>query len=97
MEGVLAALHDLRATATNDYEFPMPAISEDRRHALVALMPKRPNPQIALVSMDDGKILQTVPQPGGIYVTGGTGSHAIGFAQGGAAGLDHRPGIDRSL
>jgi hypothetical protein len=45
-------------------------------------MPERPSPQIALVSMDDGKILQTVPQPGGIYVTAGTGSHAMGFALG---------------
>jgi hypothetical protein len=39
----------------------MPAISEDGRYAVIGLMPERPSPQIALVSMDDGKILQTVP------------------------------------
>ena len=90
--GVLAALHDLetgrelwtiRATATNDYEFPMPAISQDGRYALVGLMPERTNVRIALVSMDDGKVVQTIPVPGGIYVTGSYGAYAMGFARDG--------------
>jgi hypothetical protein len=88
VEGVLAALRELatgrelwtiRATATNDYEFPMPAISQDGRHALIGLMPQRTNVRIALVSMDDGKILQTIPVPGGIHVTGSPGAYAMGF------------------
>jgi hypothetical protein len=91
VEGILAALHDLttgqalwtiRATAVDDYEFPTPAISQDGRYALVGLMPQRTNPQIALVSMDDGTVVQTFPVPGGIYVTG---SYAMGFVRGGRA------------
>jgi hypothetical protein len=92
VEGVLAALHELetgrvlwtiRATAINDYEFPMPAISPDGRYALVGLMPERTSVRIALIAMDDGRIVQTVPVPGGIYVTGSHGAYAMGFARGG--------------
>jgi hypothetical protein len=85
VEGILAALHDLetgralwsiRATATNDYEFPTPAINPDGRTALVALMPQGDRPRIGLLSMSDGAIVQTIPAPAG-------GTYAMGFARGG--------------
>jgi hypothetical protein len=86
VEGILAALHDLetgralwsiRATATNDYEFPTPAISPDGRYALVALMPQGDRPRIGLLSMTDGAIVQTIPAP--------AGSYTMGFVRGGRA------------
>jgi hypothetical protein len=81
VEGVLAALHDLdrgqplwtiRARVTNDHEFPTPAISPDGRHALVGLVPTHAGPRIALVTMDRGEIVQTLPTPGGTYSMGFT-------------------------
>jgi hypothetical protein len=87
VEGIVAALHDLetgralwsiRATATNDYEFPAPAISPDGRYALVALMPQGDRPRIGLLSMTDGAIVQTLPAPAG-------STYAMGFARGGRA------------
>ncbi|HXO84891.1 MAG TPA: hypothetical protein VN803_05130 [Gemmatimonadales bacterium] len=83
VEGVLAALHDIdtgalvwsiRATVTVDLEFPTPAISPDGHYALVGLVPED-RALVALVSMRDGAIVQTIPAPGGAY--------AMGFAQGG--------------
>jgi hypothetical protein len=94
VEGVLAALHDLdtgralwsiRATATASYEFPTPAIGEDGRYALVGLMPRERGPQIALIAMNDGRIVQTLPAPGGDY--------AMGFARGGRAVWTHAYGL----
>jgi hypothetical protein len=94
VEGVLAALHDLEdghliwsihATVTNDYEFPMPAISRDGRFALVGLVPENARPLIALVLMADGKIAQTFPAPGGVY--------AMGFSQGGRSVWTHAYGL----
>jgi hypothetical protein len=94
VEGVLAAAHDLasgralwaiRATATADHEFPAPAISDDGRHALVGLMPQTTGPIIALVAMQDGTIVQTLPTPGGPY--------AMGFARGGATVWAHAHGV----
>jgi hypothetical protein len=94
IEGVLAALHDLsdgrmlwsiRATVTNDDEFPTPAISPDGRYAIVGLVPTDTAPVIALVAMDDGKIVQTLPAPGGIYT--------MGFARGGRTVWTHAYGM----
>jgi hypothetical protein len=105
VEGVLAALHDLatgrelwaiRATAVNDHEFPMPAISPDGRYALIGLMPRPPSAEmaqissathasIALIAMDDGSIVQTFPAPGGDY--------AMGFVRGGRAVWAHAYGL----
>jgi hypothetical protein len=93
-EGVLAALHDLetgreiwtlRATAFADYEFPSPAISQDGRYAMVGLMPGDVGPLIALISMEDGKIVQTLPAPGGAY--------AMGFVGGGRTVWTHAYGL----
>lgn len=93
VEGILAALHDLnteapiwslRATVTNDYEFPTPAISPDGRYALVGLVPDT-RALVALVSMRDGEIVQTIPAPGGPY--------AIGFAQDGRTVWTHAHGL----
>jgi WD40-like Beta Propeller Repeat len=84
VEGILVALYDvesgralwsIRATATNDYEFPTPAISPDGRYALVGLMPQGDRPQIGLLAMTDGAIVQTLPAP--------AGSYTMGFARGG--------------
>jgi WD40 repeat protein len=94
VEGVLAALHDLdtgralwsiRATATRDHEFPAPAISEDGRYALVGLMPRDDSVQIALIAMNDGRIVQTLPAPGGAYT--------MGFARGGRTVWTHAYGV----
>jgi hypothetical protein len=94
VEGILAAVHDLgtgqalwtiRATATADYEFPTPAISQNGRYALVGLMPADARPLIALVFMDDGKIVQTFPSPGGNY--------AMGFVRGGRGVWTHAYGV----
>jgi hypothetical protein len=94
VEGILAAVHDLgtgralwtiRATAAADYEFPTPAISQNGRYALVGLVPTDARPLIALVSMDDGKIVQTFPSPGGDY--------AMGFVRGGRGVWTHAYGL----
>jgi hypothetical protein len=94
VEGVLAALHDLktgreiwalRATAIADFEFPSPAISPDGRYAMVGLMPGDVRPLIALISMNDGKTVQTLPAPGGAY--------AMGFANEGRTAWTHAYGV----
>jgi hypothetical protein len=94
VEGVLAAMHDLatgrplwniRATVITDYEFPTPAISPDARFALVGLVPDGTLPQIALVKLEDGSIVQTIPAPGGDY--------AMGFARAGLSVWTHAHGL----
>jgi hypothetical protein len=94
VEGVLAALHDLedgrllwsiRATVTRDYEFPAPAISPDARFTLIGLVPEGARALIALVAIEDGKIVQTIPSPGGSY--------AMGFARGGLSVWTHAHGL----
>lgn len=94
VEGILAALHDLdtgalvwslRATVTNDHEFPTPAISPDGRHALIGLVPDGERLLIALVSMQDGTIVQTFPLPGADYT--------MGFARGGQTVWTHAYGL----
>jgi hypothetical protein len=94
VKGVLAALHDLatgrtiwtlRATAIADQEFPSPAISQDGRYAMVGLMAGDVRPRIALISMDDGQIVQTLPAPGGAY--------AMGFVSGGRTVWTHAYGL----
>jgi hypothetical protein len=94
VEGVLVDLRDLatgqmlwsiRATVADDYEFPTPAISPDARYALVGLVPQNNLPLIALISLEDGKIVQTLPAPGGEY--------AIGFARGGRTVWTHAYGV----
>jgi hypothetical protein len=94
VEGVLAAMHDLvdgrllwsiRATVTYDYEFPSPAISPDARFALVGLVPEGAGPLIALVALEDGRIVQTIPAPSGRY--------AMGFARGGLSVWTHANGL----
>jgi hypothetical protein len=94
VEGVLAALHDLetgrllwsiRATVTADYKFPTPAISPDARFALVGLVPDGGRPQIALVKLEDGTIVQTIPAPGGDYT--------MGFARAGLSVWTHAYGL----
>ncbi|HZO46740.1 MAG TPA: hypothetical protein VFB68_12655 [Xanthobacteraceae bacterium] len=93
VEGVLAALHDvatgqpvwtIRTTATGDPEYPTPAISPDGRHALIGLFPTD-RAYFALVSMERGEILQTIPAPGGAY--------AIGFARDGRTVWAHAYGV----
>jgi hypothetical protein len=94
VEGVLAAMHDLengrllwsiRATVKSDHEFPAPAISPDAQFALIGLVPENTRPLIALVAMEDGKIVQTLPAPGGTY--------AMGFSQGGRLVWTHAYGL----
>jgi hypothetical protein len=93
VEGVLAALHDvatgralwaIRAAITMDYDFPAPAISQDGCYALIGLAPNV-RPLIALVSMDDGQIVQTIPAPGSSY--------AMGFTRGGSSVWTHAYGL----
>jgi hypothetical protein len=94
VEGILAAMHDLdngrliwsiRATVTADYEFPAPAISPDARFALIGLVPEGTRPLIALVALEDGRIVQTIPSPGGNY--------AMGFARAGLSVWTHSHGL----
>jgi hypothetical protein len=94
VEGILAAMHDLengrliwsiRATVTADYQFPTPAISPDARFALVGLVPESARPLIALVTLEGGRIVQTIPSPGWDY--------AMGFARGGLSVWTHANGL----
>ena len=73
VESIIAALHDLetgrklwevRATVHRPALYPNPAISDDGRYALIGLPYKGTDSQIALISMDDGKIVQTFRSPG---------------------------------
>lgn len=95
VESDIAALHDLetgrqiwsiRATVNRASQVPAPAISDDGRYALVALPPDPPRSPIALISMNDGKIVQTLPSPGG-------GLDAMGFLQGGRTMWTHSFGM----
>ena len=85
VEGTLAALHSLEtgqllwsvsARVANNHEYPQPAISPDGRYALVGLVPEEARIPVALVSMSDGRIVQTFPAPGSEY--------SMGFARGGS-------------
>jgi hypothetical protein len=95
VEGVLAALHDLadgrplwtiRATVEHgNYEYPTPAIGPDSRFALVGLVPAGAPPEIGLIAMDTGAVVQRLPAPGAVY--------AMGFAQGGRTVWTHAHGV----
>lgn len=94
VEGILADLRDLRsgqvlwsirATVTADHEFSTPAISPDGRYALIGLVPQSERPLIALITMEDGKIVQTFPSPGGVYT--------MGFVRGGLTVWTHAYGL----
>lgn len=86
VHGLLASLYDLNtgkalwnvsATVTRDSSgVPPPVISEDGRFALIRLPADTDAASIALVSMQDGKILQRLPIPGGVD----SGSFYMGFA-----------------
>ena len=85
VEGVLASLHDLgsgaaiwniRATVEDAQDYPVPAISPDGRYALIGLVPPNYTQGIGLVSMKDGRIVQTIPWRLGLNDT-------IGFSQAG--------------
>jgi hypothetical protein len=78
-------LWSIRATVTEDYAFPTPAISPDVRFALVGLVPDGALPHIALVRLEDGSIVQTIPAPGGDY--------AMGFARAGLSVWTHAYGL----
>lgn len=95
VESVIAALHDLetgrqlwevRATVHRTALYPNPAISDDGRYALIGLPYNGPDSQIALISMDDGKIVQTFRSPG--YTL-----NSIGFLQGGRGVWMHGDGV----
>ena len=94
VEGVLAAMHDLedgrllwsiRATVSYRYEGPAPAISPDGRFALIELPPEGARPLIALVALEDGKIVQTIPAPSGYF--------GMGFARAGQSVWTHAHGL----
>lgn len=94
VEGVLAAMHDLengrllwsiRATVSYNYEVAFPAISPDGRFALIELPPEGARPLIALVALEDGKTIQTLPSPGGPF--------AMGFVRGGQSIWTHAHGL----
>jgi hypothetical protein len=78
-------LWSIRATVTADYKFPTPAISPDARFALVGLVPEDASLRIALVGLEDGSIVQTIPAPGGDY--------AMGFARAGLSVWTHAHGL----
>ena len=78
-------LWTIRATAVRDFQLPQPAISPDGRAALVGLMPAEEIAAIGLVSMQDGKILQTLPAPGASY--------SMGFVKGGRSVWTHADGV----
>lgn len=95
VESVIAALHDLetgrqlwdvRATVYRTTSYPNPAISDDGRYALVGLPYKDAHSQIALISMDDGKIVQTFRSPSEIALS-------MGFLQGGRGVWTHSNGV----
>ena len=96
VESDIAALHDLetgrqiwkiRATVNRPSQVPTPAISDDGRYALVALPPDQPRSPIALISMNDGKVVQTLPSPPG------SGLDSMGFLQGGRTVWTHSLGM----
>jgi hypothetical protein len=95
VEGALATLHDTatgqalwtyRTTAQRNYAYPAPAISPDGRYALIALARTgEPPPDIGLISLDTGALVQTIPAPGERYV--------MGFARGGHIVWSHARGV----
>lgn len=95
VEGALATLHDAatgralwsyRATANRNYAYPPPAISPDGRYALIALARTgEPPPDIGLISLDTGVLVQTIPAPGETYV--------MGFARSGQIVWSHARGV----
>ncbi|ANW04305.1 PD40 domain-containing protein [Bradyrhizobium icense] len=94
VEGVIAAMHDLedgrllwsiRATVSYKYEGPPPAISPDGRFALIELPPEGDRPLIALVALEDGRIVQTIPAPSGYF--------GMGFARDGQSVWTHAHGL----
>ena len=94
VESVIAALHDLetgrqiwsiRATGDRASEHPAHALSDDGRYALVWLPSAPPRSLNALISMNDGKIVQTLPSPGGLY--------SMGFLHGGRTVWTHGQGV----
>lgn len=98
VEGVIAALYDLdtgrqlwdvRATVNRLASYPNPAISEDGRYALVGLPydGSGPHVQIALISMNDGKIVQRFRSPGPGAL------NSIGFLQGNRGVWVHTDGV----
>ena len=95
VEGVVAALHDLstgralwtvRATVRRPTPSITPAVSDDGSYALIALPYTGPHSQIALISMDDGRIVQTFRSPGPGFLN-------IGFLQGGRGAWVHSDGM----
>ena len=98
VESDIAALHDLetgrqiwkiRAAVNRPSQVGVPAISDDGRYALVALPPDQPRSPIALVSMNDGKVVQTLPSPG-------ESLNSMGFLPR-AYGVDTQPRPDGGL
>lgn len=98
VDSVIATLHDavtgerrweLRATV---YRMQMridSAISDDGRHALIALpADQHGHTPIALVSMEDGRILQTIPA----HIRGG-GPISMGFLAGAQGAWTHKGGV----
>ena len=96
VESAIASLHDvetgqeiwsIRATVSRPSYAPTPAISDDGNYALVELPTTVPRPLIALISMSDGKIVQTLPSPGG------GGLYSMGFLHGGRTVWTHGQGV----
>ena len=96
VEGPFATLHDAatgqplwtrRATAHRNTGYPAaPAISPDGRHALIALARTgEPPPDIGLISLQTGALVQTLPAPGEGY--------AMGFARDGRVVWTHARGV----
>jgi hypothetical protein len=96
VESVIAALHDLstgralwtiRAIIQQPNSSITPAISDDGRYAFIAFPYNGGHSQIALVSMDDGRTVQTVRSPAQGSI------HSIGFLQGGRGVWVHSEGM----
>jgi hypothetical protein len=95
VEGALATLHDAatgqalwtyRTIAHRNYAYPPPVISPDGRYALIALARTgEPPPDIGLISLDTGALVQTIPALGETY--------AMGFARGGQIVWSHAQGM----
>lgn len=86
--GVVAALHDLRTgrllwsvpgTAERFTAYPAPAVSPDGRFAIVGVPASDPFPRAALISLKDGKVLQTFRAPTGSAYTVGFNGRGRGF------------------
>ena len=78
-------LWSIPAKVSSDYESAVPAISPDGRFALIGLPPEGARPLIALIALEDGRIVQTIPSPGG--------PAAMGFARGGQLVWTHAHGL----